>query len=184
MTIAIDKIELTSTQRQRLMRLAVFLETRVPDEHFNMEAFTHIGGDLRDKIDPHYDLDDHVGGEARKFLVEALKPHDRAEGHHFCGTSACAVGWAAVIHPTLSRKVEYTALAQKLYGDWFHINSEPWEFLFGGSWDIIDNTPEGAAKRIRFLLEHEGIPAGFSEPESILVEPDFTEAAVALGVLD
>ena len=33
-------------------------------------------------------------------------------------------------------------------------DSEQWIFAFSGSWEIADNTPTGAAKRIRYLVEN------------------------------
>lgn len=40
--------------------------------------------------------------------------------------------------------------------------SVEWNWLFGSEWEDVDNTPKGAAKRIRIFLES-GVPEAFLE---------------------
>lgn len=82
--------------------------------------------------------------------------------HFACGTAACAVGWAPVAGID-RRKNEFgyteswqTFAARQLLGQSFHTIAGRW--LFSCDWATLDNTPEGAAYRIRLALEH-GIPA-------------------------
>ncbi len=86
----------------------------------------------------------------------------RAEGTYMthggtmCGTAACAVGHgpaAGIKSPVYDSWNDYCLQA-------FCIETQTPEFewLFGGSWNQVDNTPKGAAARIRYYLENGGIP--------------------------
>ena len=73
-----------------------------------------------------------------------------------------------------------------LVPNWFHysacmfFNSEPlsrastiaWHWCFGSEWGQCDNTPKGAAARIRYLLRHGRPPVGFDTVSSC---KDFVE---------
>jgi len=79
------------------------------------------------------------------------KPDLDEEINH-CGTAGCAVGWATLIWPK--------PLGIDFY-DWskqrFVLNGGVlWDWCFGGNWDEVDNTRLGAAKRIQYLLDHNG----------------------------
>jgi len=67
-----------------------------------------------------------------------------------CGTVACAVGHG----PT-------AGIAATDYENWddysdrvFDLSSTEWSWCFSSSWSTTDNTHQGAAKRIRHMLEH------------------------------
>lgn len=40
--------------------------------------------------------------------------------------------------------------------------SPDWDYLFSGQWAGVDNTPKGAAARIRYYLEH-GLPSDWED---------------------
>ena len=70
-----------------------------------------------------------------------------------CGAVACAVGHgpAAGIPPVAGE--DWTTYGHRV----FDMGGEEWYWCFSDKWTGIDNTPHGAAKRIRHLLEH-GLP--------------------------
>jgi len=66
----------------------------------------------------------------------------------FCGTAACAAGHgphAGIEKDSLEYWREYIQRA-------FCLRSNSWSWCFDAEWADIDNTPEGAAKRILYLL--------------------------------
>jgi len=74
-----------------------------------------------------------------------------------CGTSACALGWAAYLFPKLSAKCStYGYLANDLFG--IHPMTRDWDFLFSASWARSDNSPEFAARRVNLYIE-KGLPS-------------------------
>jgi len=75
-----------------------------------------------------------------------------------CGTVACAAGHgpaAGILIPGVVWWSDYVALA-------FDLRVPEWHWCFAGDWVRVDNTPHGAAKRIRYLLEH-GLPEDSSK---------------------
>jgi len=130
--------KMTTTERRRLRKLEKFLPT-VYREKFDMGLY--VSGIL---CLPH---------QAKKILS-------------VCGTSACAIGWAAYLFPKLSAKVHsFDFLPSELFGiDFF---DEEWDFLFSQEWSFNYNSPEFAAKRISLYLE-KGLPSSwcYDTPES------------------
>ena len=76
--------------------------------------------------------------------------------HMNCGTVACVMGWAkaCMIQPNV--RVDYDKLADFLFG--LEKHDAAWEWLFGGSWAGIDNTVEGAIKRIKYYINCGKVP--------------------------
>lgn len=91
-----------------------------------------------------------------------------------CGTGACAVG-----HAPYALKIDHQDLPTYGHGaiDWTqfahenliaaendtgyqHYQDEAWEWCFSSYWADVDDTPEGAATRIRILLDS-GVPREF-----------------------
>jgi hypothetical protein len=101
------------------------------------------------------------------FLVEGynLWPSDIGPGAlHTCGTSCCALGYAAVIWPEAAKKeLSWFLFCQHLFG--FSHGLE-YKWMFDAGWRGIDNTPQGAADRIHYYLAH-GIPDWF-DPDAYL----------------
>lgn len=76
---------------------------------------------------------------------------------HECKTAGCAVGWApAAGIPPLPSENDWADYSERVFG--LKCGSIAWQWCFGSSWAYIDNTPQGAAKRINHLIEH-GVPA-------------------------
>ena len=120
---------MNATERRRLRKLGKFLLT-VNQEQFDMVNYISFG------LTPPRD--------AKKTLTD-------------CGASACAIGWAAFLFPTLAAKVSYyDYLSARLFGIPFM--SYDWMFLFSDRWAKYNNSPEFAAKRISLYLE-KGLPS-------------------------
>lgn len=131
--------DLTPLQRANLLTLANYL-MKLPDdyEHFGMAHF--FEGD-----------------------------HAVTDVAH-CGTTACAVGHgpAAGITPLPHHWDTY---GQSSRLDWWDyskdllcsMGSGAWDFMFSGCWDEHDDTPRGAAARIRYVLKGGLIPDSLSD---------------------
>lgn len=146
-----------SKRKANLIKLATYLESLPEDYgHFNMGTFLDEG----DNFDA--------------IVAYALNNG----GVHQCGTAACAVGhgpaagvlfdkneiaeewrWSKAANENIRVDVPNWLLYTKRFVD---VNSDQFDFLFGGSWVTYDDTPHGAAKRIRYFLAN-GVPEEFSE---------------------
>lgn len=75
-----------------------------------------------------------------------------------CGAVACAIGHgpAAGIAPVHDDKGWFTYSRRVFTG----LNRCLWNWCFSACWAHTDNTPQGAAKRIRWALNH-GIPNNY-----------------------
>lgn len=147
-------MELREEHRENLQTLADFLDS-VPEEHFGMRTYSKKGTTARECSTPIH---------AIGFLKAALQPHEDGTPHHPCGTSACALGWAAVVFEDEVQNMAsqtFPALSNKLFG--MCRPCEPWEFMFSADWHKDDDTAKGAARRIRFALAH-GVPANLPLP--------------------
>ena len=66
-----------------------------------------------------------------------------------CGTVGCAIGHgphAGIPKSPLENWKDYSCRV-------FDLSSIDWDFLFSGKWADVDNTPHGAANRIRWRLQ-------------------------------
>ena len=72
-----------------------------------------------------------------------------------CGTVVCAMGEAALLFPNAAlAKDSFCDLGEHLFGVDCSYSSPDFNWLFGSQWVHTDNTRSGAAKRIRYFLEH------------------------------
>lgn len=71
-----------------------------------------------------------------------------------CGTVACAVGHAP--SAGITTRYFYTSWTSYAYAA-FDVTETEFDWCFSGVWASIDDTHYGAAKRIRYMLEH-GVP--------------------------
>ncbi len=81
------------------------------------------------------------------------KPIEVPELYAECGTVACAAGhgpMAGIKPKSGERWIEYVDRVFALKNSEFH-------WCFTGDWDGVDNTPHGAAARIRWMLD-KGVP--------------------------
>jgi hypothetical protein len=79
-----------------------------------------------------------------------------------CGTTACAVGWGPSVIPTIPEdyildidvggtpRLCYPRYSRRVFLD---IDDCRWDWMFNEEWESVDNTPEGAAFRIDYLLK-------------------------------
>jgi len=94
---------------------------------------------------------------------------------HECATVACAVGYGprAGIHHENDRSWE--DYSERVFE--IEIGSRSWMWCFAGTWADVDNTPSGAAKRIRYLITHGEPPSNsFSQRQGSALYM-FAEAA-------
>ena len=121
--------------RKRLKRLAEYLLTQVPEEQFDMGKY---------------------------------RWHKNSD--QICGTAGCALGWSpAIMNKRTFQKYKYKngrqgvdTLFETISKKYFGMDtSTEWYYLFSGTWACADNTPQGAAARILYLLDH-GVPDCFN----------------------
>lgn len=132
--------------RENLTKLATFLD-ELPENYrqFYMSDFTN------------------------SYLTpEQLARYQSDPTYNLCDSAACAVGHA----PAAGIKVDpstftqqilegystdiWDAYVQAAFGIGF--DGPEFEFMFGGGWSEVDNTPKGAAARIRYVLDGKHIP--------------------------
>lgn len=132
---------LSPEHRERLAALADLLETVEP-ERFDMEDF-YIAGDVVGHL-----------------------PTEAVQLPHECNTTGCALGWAVTLFRPLGYE-DWYAYAERIFGViGVPGQSEPtYRWLFHYRWEQRDNTPRGAAARIRYLLDH-GLPEDWREQMS------------------
>lgn len=90
----------------------------------------------------HFDMFDFHSLSARPFAVDEVS----------CGTVACAIGHAPYVEGL--PKPEYGERWHTYSDRLFDLDPVSWTWCFAERWKFIDNTPQGAAKRIHWLLEH------------------------------
>ena len=75
------------------------------------------------------------------------------------------IGYCTVLDPeNLPRygygRIDFSTWSEKFTG--LCVFSSDWSYLFASDWYITDDTPTGAAKRIRYYVEH-GLPEDWEE---------------------
>jgi hypothetical protein len=100
--------------------------------------------------------------DMRWFRADARCYESEVPTQHTCGTAACAIGHAPNISGFEPREGEtWHAYTVRLFGlDTLEIADGQFDWMFGSQWSDVDNTPQGAAKRIRYFLA-KGVPDGF-----------------------
>lgn len=141
---------------ENLLKLADYLETQAKQETFDMKNFAAT----INNTDPYWTS------------VELIA--DDSPRYHECGTVCCAVGsgvkagipfgdaegWQDYSNKNFIDSDSYDECVEPKDAmvDMDILLNDPWEWCFGGGWVRIDNTPTGAAKRIRYLVEHGTAP--------------------------
>lgn len=102
-----------------------------------------------------------------------------------CGAVGCAVGHGPYVAPDMIKKEnenwnEYCTRIFDITSD-----SDEWNWCFGSDWSEFDNTPEGAAKRIKYILSGNEIPRDYFTELQLLSDceeenPGSLEAFVGL----
>lgn len=95
-----------------------------------------------------------------KFSMQTYARDEHGEGLdlevHECMSIGCAVGWGPTAGlPVSTEDLGWASYSQRVFGIEFQSNE--WNWCFGWDWHRSDNTPTGAAARIRHLMNH-GLP--------------------------
>lgn len=105
-----------------------------------------------------------------------------------CGTAACALGHSACFLEPLGPGEKFEPYASRMYGAGVYADDggdSPgllWDWLFSPTWAIYDNSRQGAARRIQWVLDGLNVPSDpFSEKvlRGIGYLPEQTDAGQA-----
>ncbi len=125
--------------RENLQRMADYIRT-IPAENFDMYVYRE---------------GDHS--------IQYLSPE--------CKTVGCVIGHCTILDvENLPRNGDGSGSI--LFATWsetftgLEVCSKEWDWCFSYSWSTVDNSPEGAARRIEYLLE-KGVPSGFYSRNSL-----------------
>lgn len=115
--------------KENLALLANWIETNVTQEHFDMGFYRSHEGSI-------------------KYFVNV----------NDCGTCGCCLGWGPFV-PGLEVIEDDFKIDDLLsfyhYGQRiFELTAYQHNFIFDGSWARIDNSVEGAVKRVRYLINN------------------------------
>lgn len=129
-----QQVGLLDTQVANLEKLATFLETQCDPTHFDMSDF-------------------FLDGKGVFYMPYQVSKKDYNE----CGTVACAAGYgpAAGIEPKSKESKNWFVY---VINNFTRGDGEVYFWCFSSDWAYVDNTPLGAAKRIRYMLKHRHIP--------------------------
>ena len=149
---------MTPVQLANLATLATYLEAHVPPPEFGMQAFMKVTND-------HNNLYDFVP--------------DNTEAYHQCGTSACAVGHGPLALPDslIDETETWNNYSKRVFGcnAWSSgASADRFYWMFGGDWSDIDDTPTGAAARIRYFLD-KPLRRKFMDPANYYRGDDLSE---------
>lgn len=112
---------------ENLEKLASYLEGLPTDyEHFDMFDFFWV-----------------KNGGGYMYPDEAPLPPE-------CGAVACAVGHGPAAGLPALEGESWSHYSDRV----FDLGETSWNWCFSDRWKKVDNTPQGAAKRIRYMLEH------------------------------
>lgn len=130
---------------ENFLKLAEKLDM-TPQAEFDMEVFRGTRNEFGDLESEHY------------YSMEN------------CGTVGCALGQAPLtrgLEPIAGdfeieiygskKNLNYAAYGERIFGI---ISGEIWDFIFSSEWREVDNTPKGAAARIRYLCKN-GLPSEY-----------------------
>lgn len=130
--------QITDFHRANLLKLADYLDT-VAQANFDMGEYRL------------YRYDDDEDWD----IADGLNPNDKEPE---CGTVCCAAGSGLLAGiPAIPSDYYWDAYIQRVFGVRMGDSDEVWSWLFHYMWKHVDNTPAGAAKRIRYFLER-GVP--------------------------
>ncbi len=81
-----------------------------------------------------------------------------------CNSVGCVIGHCVHLGPEFviitCGKIEFMFWSIRFTG--LHYQQDQWKWCFDSNWDEFDNTPTGAAKRIRWLIAN-GLPENWEE---------------------
>lgn len=122
-------VKLTTEQRNNLITLAQYL----------------LGGKLKARFDM---------GFFTEFENEWVSDRQTE-----CGTVGCALGHGPYAGIEKAVSEDWIKYGVRCFTPFTAANTDfsPWDWCFGGAWEMFDNTPKGAARRIVYMLVF-GVP--------------------------
>lgn len=105
---------------------------------------------LSGKLKAEFDMSTYAEYGPQEFYIDPTKTE--------CGSVGCVIGHATyVIDPKTPFEswFDYSIRVFGITGSC--VCGDRWDWCFSSEWALIDNTPEGAGKRIMWLLER-GLP--------------------------
>lgn len=126
--------------RDNLLKLADYLD-KLPDdyEQFDMAEYMMT----RD--------DDNPDDQLKVSIEDRSKPS--------CGTVACAVGHGPAAGIRVYGDPDWISYSYRVFGEEL---DDGWDYMFASNWEYTDNTPKGAASRIRTYVALGHTPDGWS----------------------
>jgi hypothetical protein len=143
--------------KRDLLVLANYLESLSENyEHFNMGVYlgvscVHLSEDERADIGGFSKIDHKVYKE-----ITGFSEYTTPEKFFSCDTVACVIGHTKLLQleGIDTAEASWTDLRDYLSDNYARVD----KWMFDPDWDKVDNSPKGAAKRIRYALEF-GVPA-------------------------
>jgi hypothetical protein len=89
-----------------------------------------------------------------------------AQNKPSCGTVACAVGHGPAAGIRVYGDTDWSDYADRVFGE---MPENDFTYMFGSSWSYSDNTPKGAAARIRTYVALGRTPDGWSFEDAKVV---------------
>lgn len=134
--------------KANLKKLAEYL-IELPEGYQNFEMSGFLYYDV-----PEQDEYNGYGGSIFPDEIKTVVENN----NYVCGTVGCAIGHGPLAGILVSKTDD---------NDWLEYSNrvfmsgpeydDVWQWCFGGAWCDIDNSPQGAGKRILYYLEH-GLP--------------------------
>lgn len=156
---------------KNLIKLADYLEVFVPPPHFGMAEFvTTILIEDRERFSDKLDDKEEIYAYG-----ETTNPDEifSVKKTYSCGTVACAIGHGPLagigvrklkFYSNWFDYAEHYFGVRPIYRKWDGITDDNMHYafvwMFDTDWSSVDDTPIGAAKRIRIYLEN-GVPANY-----------------------
>lgn len=125
--------------KDNLLKLAAYLET-LPDDY------------------EQFDMGEYMSARDGDWM-EPLGPDEQSKPS--CGTVACAVGHGPAAGIRVYGDTDWGSYADRVFGE-FEEDFFGWDYMFSPSWSCTDNTPKGAAARIRTYVTLGHTPDGWS----------------------
>ena len=157
-----DRIyETTAVRRGNLARLADLLERVVPPPEFDMSCYLRTSPVRRLAVDEELNrVKNWSDMTVRWREIDPVRNAGLAtrELYQECGTVACAAGHGPMAGVPARPGEDWYDYTERCFtgGD-----NDAFNYMFGAQWKKIDNTPKGAAARIRRYLA-EGTPDLYS----------------------
>lgn len=132
--------------RDNLLKLADYLAT-LPDDY------------------EQFDMGEYMSARNGDYY-DALTPEERSKP--VCGTVACAVGHGPAAGIRVYGDYSWEHYSDRVFGE-FEEDFFGWDYMFGSSWSFSDNTPKGAAARIRTYVALGHTPEGWDFEDAKVV---------------